>query len=94
MLYSFRNYSWFWVPVVAPHVGAILGAFIYQYAVGLHWPPDNIDSPLKLSETNINPGKLFSYCIYLSIYFTFCQVHTFVLTYVRACVTVCTYLCV
>lgn len=53
--FSFRNYSWFWVPVVAPHVGAILGAFIYQYAVGLHWPPDNIDSPLKLSETNINP---------------------------------------
>ncbi|PVD19963.1 hypothetical protein C0Q70_20457 [Pomacea canaliculata] len=55
--FSFRNYSWFWVPVVAPHVGAILGAFIYQYAVGLHWPPDNVDSPLKLSETNINPDN-------------------------------------
>ena len=36
----FRNYSW--VPIIGPHVGAILGAFLYQLTVAVHHP-DNED---------------------------------------------------
>lgn len=36
--FSFRNYNWFWVPIVGPHIGALLGAHLYQIFVGLHWP--------------------------------------------------------
>ena len=33
------NY-WFWVPIVGPLIGGILGAFIYDFAVGNHFPAD------------------------------------------------------
>ncbi|KAM5256455.1 aquaporin-10 [Ctenodactylus gundi] len=33
--------SWWWVPVVAPLVGATLGTAIYQMAVALHHPEDS-----------------------------------------------------
>lgn len=29
----------FWIPILAPHVGAVVGAFIYQVLIGNHWPP-------------------------------------------------------
>jgi len=40
LLSSHRDYTYFWVPVVGPHIGAIVGAFIYQLCVGLHWPDE------------------------------------------------------
>ncbi|GAV08641.1 AQP1 [Ramazzottius varieornatus] len=30
---------WFWIPVVTPHLGAVLGLVIYQAMIGNHWPP-------------------------------------------------------
>lgn len=30
LVYSFRNYNWFWIFVVGPHIGAILGVFIFR----------------------------------------------------------------
>ncbi|VDP07522.1 unnamed protein product [Soboliphyme baturini] len=35
-----QNY-WFWVPLVAPHIGAILGAFLYEFCIGIHWPQEH-----------------------------------------------------
>lgn len=35
---SFMEYNYFWVPVVACHVGSILGAWIYRLFIELHWP--------------------------------------------------------
>jgi hypothetical protein len=37
LIYSEYNY-YFWVPVVAPFVGALLGVWTYQFFVGLHIP--------------------------------------------------------
>lgn len=36
--FSFNGYSYFWVPVLCPHIGAILGTLIYDVCVGFHWP--------------------------------------------------------
>ncbi|KAL4227207.1 hypothetical protein ACF0H5_012653 [Mactra antiquata] len=38
--FSYRDYNYFWVPVVGPHLGGILGALVYQLCVGMHWPED------------------------------------------------------
>ncbi|XP_064474913.1 aquaporin-7-like isoform X2 [Ornithodoros turicata] len=42
-VFSFRDYNWFWVPVVAPHIGAVVGTWLYKLLVGLHWPQDSYD---------------------------------------------------
>lgn len=28
--YSFRGYNWFWIFIIGPHIGAILGVCIFQ----------------------------------------------------------------
>uniref|UniRef100_A0AC34EZM0 Aquaporin n=1 Tax=Panagrolaimus sp. ES5 TaxID=591445 RepID=A0AC34EZM0_9BILA len=33
-VFSYRNYKWFWVPIIGPCVGAIIGAFLYKYFIG------------------------------------------------------------
>lgn len=33
------NY-WFWVPIVGPLIGGVVGAFIYDFMVGNHFPAD------------------------------------------------------
>lgn len=35
---SYRDYHWFLIPILGPHIGAILGTVIYMLFVGLHWP--------------------------------------------------------
>ena len=42
-VYSYRNHNWFWVPFLGPHVGAVVGAIVYQILVGLHFPDDDDD---------------------------------------------------
>ncbi|GIY54413.1 aquaporin-10 [Caerostris darwini] len=42
-VFSFRDYNYFWVPVVGPHIGAIVGAWAYKLLVELHWPVDSYD---------------------------------------------------
>uniref|UniRef100_A0A915KJX2 Uncharacterized protein n=1 Tax=Romanomermis culicivorax TaxID=13658 RepID=A0A915KJX2_ROMCU len=38
-VFSYRNYNWFWVPILGPHIGAILGGWLYNICVGLHLDP-------------------------------------------------------
>ncbi|KAL3201583.1 hypothetical protein MRX96_012611 [Rhipicephalus microplus] len=42
-VFSYRDYNWFWVPIVGPHIGAIVGAWLYTLAVELHWPGSSYD---------------------------------------------------
>ncbi|KAL3214448.1 hypothetical protein MRX96_034914 [Rhipicephalus microplus] len=47
-LFSFRSYNWFWVPVVGPHLGAVIGVWIYKLAVDNHWKDeDEVDEDEK-----------------------------------------------
>ncbi|XP_076465577.1 aquaporin-7-like [Babylonia areolata] len=52
--FSFRDYNWFWVPVLGPHVGALLGAHLYQFLVGLHWPDLSPAGPDPLTLTTVD----------------------------------------
>lgn len=36
----FSYKSWFWVPIVGPFIGALIGAWLYQLAIGFHTPHD------------------------------------------------------
>ncbi|XP_078530855.1 aquaporin-7-like [Lissotriton helveticus] len=42
--------NWWWVPVVAPLVGSVTGAFIYTLFIELHHPPEASEEP-KCQET-------------------------------------------
>ncbi|XP_015912066.2 aquaporin-7 isoform X2 [Parasteatoda tepidariorum] len=42
-VFSFRGYKFFWVPVVGPHIGFVLGAWAYRLCIELHWPVDSND---------------------------------------------------
>ncbi|XP_064607775.1 aquaporin-9-like [Liolophura sinensis] len=52
--FSFRNYNYFWVPVVGPLIGAPVGAFLYQFMVGFHWPLDKAEEGFNEEEVSLN----------------------------------------
>jgi aquaglyceroporin related protein len=39
-VFSYKEYCWFWVPIVGPLIGAVIGAWTYQLAIGIHAPAD------------------------------------------------------
>lgn len=43
-VFSVNGYNWFWIPIVAPHIGAICGAVGYYVFIGLHWPKNDKDN--------------------------------------------------
>lgn len=38
--FSYNNYGYFWVPLIACHIGGILGCWIYRLVIENHWPSD------------------------------------------------------
>lgn len=36
--FRYNHGAWMWVPIIGPHIGAILGTVVYMLCVGLHWP--------------------------------------------------------
>ena len=38
LMHSYKDYSWFWVPIIGPHIGAIFGVIIYVLFIEAHWP--------------------------------------------------------
>ncbi|XP_013774154.1 aquaporin-9-like [Limulus polyphemus] len=43
--FSHRNYNYFWVGVIGPHLGAIIGGWMYYLGVELHWPDEEDNEP-------------------------------------------------
>ncbi|KAF6034641.1 hypothetical protein EB796_007061 [Bugula neritina] len=52
-VFSFRNYNWFWVPIVGPHIGAVLGALIYLLLIECHWESDEA-GPTEAPHVKVN----------------------------------------
>ncbi|XP_074653469.1 aquaporin-9-like [Tubulanus polymorphus] len=41
--FSIRNYGYFWIGIVAPIIGCIIGGLLYELLVELHWPQKNYE---------------------------------------------------
>ena len=54
LCFSFRDHDWFLVPIVAPHIGAILGAFVYILLIGLHFPDEENEAENQIQGVNID----------------------------------------
>ncbi|KHJ89076.1 aquaporin-9 domain protein [Oesophagostomum dentatum] len=39
-VFSYRHYKWFWVPILCPMLGALIGAWMYELFIGFHIPDD------------------------------------------------------
>ncbi|CAI5453440.1 unnamed protein product [Caenorhabditis angaria] len=39
-VFSYRNYKWFWIPIICPMIGGVLGAWMYEFFIGFHIPDD------------------------------------------------------
>lgn len=39
-VFSYKDYTWFWIPIVGPHIGAIFGVIIYMLFIEGHWPAE------------------------------------------------------
>ncbi|CAJ0591661.1 unnamed protein product [Cylicocyclus nassatus] len=37
-VFSYRDYRWFWIPIVGPMIGAVIGAWLYEFLIGFHLP--------------------------------------------------------
>ncbi|XP_017278570.1 aquaporin-10b [Kryptolebias marmoratus] len=48
--------GWWWVPIVAPCVGALLGALIYELLVEVHHPPPSAGGPSSSREAPEEKG--------------------------------------
>ena len=38
------------MPILGPHLGAIIGSLLYDLFVGFHWPPDDQETEIEVSE--------------------------------------------
>jgi aquaglyceroporin related protein len=52
-VFSFSEYSWWWVPVVCPMVGALLGSWLYQLVISINIPDEKVDTSLTLSQSDL-----------------------------------------
>lgn len=43
-IFSYNNYRWFWIPIIGPFIGAVLGAWIYYLFIGFHIPNDVVET--------------------------------------------------
>lgn len=55
-VFSYGNRSmnwWFWIPLFAPLLGALLGGWLYQLAVGFHSPVDDPDVEVRRYDVEV-----------------------------------------
>jgi len=43
-VFSYKEYGWFWIPIIGPLIGGVLGAWTYKLAIGIHVPADEYDA--------------------------------------------------
>lgn len=60
-VYRHRDYGYFWIPILGPHLGAIIGCVLYILFVGLHWPPVyEVSGDIQLDNKGKEKNKEFT----------------------------------
>jgi hypothetical protein len=60
IIFSHRDYGYFWIPILGPHIGAIIGCVFYLLLVGLHWPPEyEVTGDIGMSDKEENKNREF-----------------------------------
>jgi len=54
-VFSYKDYCWFWVPIVGPLIGGVVGAWIYQLAIGIHESAEEIHEITVVSHREMQP---------------------------------------
>uniref|UniRef100_A0A1I8A2Q2 Aquaporin n=1 Tax=Steinernema glaseri TaxID=37863 RepID=A0A1I8A2Q2_9BILA len=58
-VFSYRNYTWFWIPIVCPMIGAIVGAWAYQLCIGIHLADDESEkTPILPISSNTSQSSV------------------------------------
>lgn len=60
--FSLRDWNYVWVPIVGPHIGGILGVWLYKLAIGDHWPTTIIHAVSTDGEETPARSKLTDCC--------------------------------
>ncbi|XP_074602119.1 aquaporin-9-like isoform X2 [Brevipalpus obovatus] len=51
-VFSVRDYNYFWIPVIACHIGGIIGCWLYTLMISSHWPTQSYDVERTYVEMN------------------------------------------
>jgi len=58
VMYGGNDFAWWWVPLVAPHIGAIIGGTVYVLFIEAHHPTDEELKAKQLLELEPASGQL------------------------------------
>ncbi len=50
------GFSWWWVPIVATHIGAVIGVLLYTVVIENHWPDEDTSRQDPLNGIEENAG--------------------------------------
>ncbi|KAI6231122.1 Major intrinsic protein domain containing protein [Aphelenchoides besseyi] len=56
---SYNNYGWFWIPIICPMFGTVIGAWLYKFLVGFQIPPPIDEKALYVSQISV-PSTVYS----------------------------------
>ncbi|XP_074652912.1 aquaporin-10-like [Tubulanus polymorphus] len=59
--FSFRNYNWFWIPLIGPLIGGLLATVVYPLVIGIHLDNEVNDELVDIDEVKFSCSSL-SYC--------------------------------
>ncbi|KAL6741925.1 hypothetical protein Aduo_015132 [Ancylostoma duodenale] len=57
-VFSFRNYNWFWIPMIMPMFGAVVGAWVYEFFIGFHIPNEPDPPIYKVIDDRSPDGQI------------------------------------
>ena len=45
---------WMFMPIVGPHLGAIIGSLFYDLCIGFHWPQHQMENQKNQEKIQVN----------------------------------------
>ncbi|KAI6242543.1 Aquaporin-3 [Aphelenchoides fujianensis] len=58
-VFSYNNYGWFWIPIICPMFGTVIGAWLYKFLVGFQIPPTGDEKAMLESQIS-EPSTVYS----------------------------------